>query len=171
MVEALTNAATRSFGRITGIFKQLKNLRIRNYKTLYESYILPIVNYGAGVWGFSEQSQPQVLQNRINWYFMGVNRFAPNAALHLEFGWIDMKSTRWLEMARYWNRLCDMKPDRWPKIIAKWDLSLKTSGWTDQISQIVEYAGLDLDIANCVKIDTRSSGYSRQTVCPNFALW
>ena len=131
----------------------MKNLGIRSYETLYDSYILPIINYGAGVWGFAEQSQPQVLQNRIKRCFMGVNRFAPNAALNLEFGWNDMKSMRWLEMARYWNRLCEMKDDRWPKKIAKWDISLRTHGWTDQIRQIVDYTDLDLDLLNFNKID------------------
>ena len=152
-VEALTNAAIRSFGRITGIFKKLKNLGIRSYETLYESYIIPILNYGAGVWGFSEQAQPQVLQNRMKRYFMGVNKFAPNSALSLEFGWLDMKFRRWLEMIRYWNRLCEMSNDRWPKIVTKWDMSLKASGWTDQVSQILGYAGMNTNLESFHNVD------------------
>ena len=38
---------------------------IKIYQTLYESCVLSIANYAAGVWGFGEFEQPQGLQNRI----------------------------------------------------------------------------------------------------------
>ena len=152
-VEALTNAATKSFGRITNIFKEIKNMGIKSYETLYESYIIPILNYGAGVWGFAEQTQPQVLQNRMKRYYMGVNKFAPNSALGLEFGWLDVKFRRWLEIARYWNRLCEMSENRWPKSVVKWDISLKASGWADQLGQILDLAGMSRDMTKFEKVD------------------
>ena len=49
-------------------------------------------------------------------------------------------------MLHYWNRLCDMDNNRWPKIVTKCDLSLQTSGWTDHIGQILSYAGIDTDL-------------------------
>ena len=62
-VEALTSSASRSFGRIVNMFKKLHNMGIRTYETLYNSFVVPIMNYGAGVWGFEEFNDPQVLQN------------------------------------------------------------------------------------------------------------
>ena len=64
-VDALTGAATRSFRRIVNLFKALKNMGIKSYQSLYESYVLSILNFSSAVWGFSEQSAPQVLSNRI----------------------------------------------------------------------------------------------------------
>ena len=62
-VDALTATAGRSFGRIVGPFKKLGNMGYKSYCTLYETYILSVANYGAGVWGFRHYPGPQVLQN------------------------------------------------------------------------------------------------------------
>ena len=45
-IDALTGAATRSFGRIVNLFKSLKNMGINSYQSLYESYVLSIMNFG-----------------------------------------------------------------------------------------------------------------------------
>ncbi len=69
-VQALTSAASRSFGRVMNIFKKLKNMGIGSYEMLYESYVTSIMNYGAAVWGYTEQNEPQVLHNRIQRYYL-----------------------------------------------------------------------------------------------------
>ena len=89
-VDALTGAATRSFGRVVNIFKSLKNMCINSYETLYQSYILPILGYGAEVWGYGEQSGSQVLSNRVKRFYLGVNSFTPVSATSLEFDWPDV---------------------------------------------------------------------------------
>ena len=63
IIEALTAASTRSFGRIVNIFKSLKNLEINTCETLYQSHVLSIYNYAAGIWGFNDFNSPQVLRN------------------------------------------------------------------------------------------------------------
>ena len=67
--DALTTAASRSFSRIVHSFKKLKNMGIRTYETLYESYVLSIAIYCSGVWGFADETAAQVLQNRIQRFF------------------------------------------------------------------------------------------------------
>ena len=129
MVDALTTAASRSFGRIVSSFNKLKNMGIKTYETLYESYVLSIANYTAGVWVYGEFNQPQVLQNHIQRFFLGVHTFTPVSATNMEF---DMKFLRWQEIIRYYNRLVDMPEHRWPRKILNWDMSLKTEGWFNQ---------------------------------------
>ncbi len=43
----------------------MKNMGVKSYETLFRMYVVPILNYVSGVWGFAEQTKPQVLQNRI----------------------------------------------------------------------------------------------------------
>ena len=74
-VVALTSAASRSFGRIVNMFKSLGNMGIKTYNTLFENYVLPIMNYAAGVWGFKDYADPQTLLNRIACYCLGVHKF------------------------------------------------------------------------------------------------
>ena len=83
-VEALTAAAGRSFGRIVNIFKYMGDMGYETYCTLYHSYILLVANYGAAVWGFKDCLAPQVLQNRIMRFFLGVHHFAPLPMLWTE---------------------------------------------------------------------------------------
>ena len=87
-VEILTNATSRSFARIHSIFKSIGNMGVLSYETLDNAYVLPIMNYASGIWGFSDFSKPQVLQNRITRFFLGVHRFAPLAATKSEWDWI-----------------------------------------------------------------------------------
>ena len=127
---------------INPILKKLKNMGIATYETLYDSYVNSIMNYGAAVWGYAEQNEPQVLQNRIQRYYLGVNKYTPTAATRIEFGWLDPKYQRWIDIIRYWNRLLKMKENRIPVIIYKWDKSLKQNCWVDQVKQILQYCNL-----------------------------
>ena len=91
-IEVLTAAASRSFGRVVNIFKKLKNLGIKTYNTLYNTFVMTIANDGAAVWGFYEANEPQVLQNRVCRYYLGVHKFTPVTATQILLDWPDMKS-------------------------------------------------------------------------------
>ena len=71
-VEALTGAATRSYGRIVNMFRKLCNMGIGTYESLYSSYVAIVMKFASAVWGYNDFSSPQVLQNRIQHYFLGV---------------------------------------------------------------------------------------------------
>ena len=58
-VDTLTSAASRSFGRIVTIFKKMGNMGYKSYLTLFKMYVLPIMNYAAGVWGYTELNEHQ----------------------------------------------------------------------------------------------------------------
>ena len=120
----------------------------KSYETLYDSYVLSILNYALAVWGFGEQSCTQVLQNRICRYYLGVNCYAPTPAVSIEFDWIDTKYMRWIEMLRYLNRLIKMDDHRWPVKVHKWDVSLKTKGWADNTNHVLEYVNMNTDLVD-----------------------
>ena len=142
--EILTNAASRSFARIHSIFKSIGNMGVRSYETLYNAYVLPIMNYASGIWGFSDFSKPQVLQNRITRFFLGVHRFVPLAATKSELDWIGCREARWIEMLRLFNRFNEMDKSRLPNIILKWDQSLGLNTWYSEIQYILAYLGLNI---------------------------
>ena len=82
-----------------------------------------------------------------------MHTFAPNAAVNLEFEWLDAKFIRWIEIAHYWNRITKMKDDRWPHIVYRWDMSLKCEGWFNQLQQVLTYANIDCDFAEFQQVD------------------
>ncbi len=83
-VEALTAATSRSYGRIMGIFRNLGDMGHGNFMSFYDSYIMSVANYAAGVWGFKDYSAHRVLQNKIARFYLGVHRFAPVPATNIE---------------------------------------------------------------------------------------
>ena len=145
-VSTVTAAASRSFGRIHSIFKSTGNLGINTYQTLYSSYVESIMNYASGVWGFRNFNDPQLLQNRIMRFFLGVHRFAPNAGVKLELDWLECREVRWLNMLRLYNRISKMDTDRLPKIILNWDKSLALDTWGSEIKHIAANIGLHVQL-------------------------
>ena len=128
-VDVLTSAAGRLYGRIVGIMKQLGSMGYRTFLTLYKTYVLPVANYGAGVWGYKNFSAPQVLQHRINKFYLGVGRYAANSATSIEMDVMDTQHSLWLEMLRYMNQIRGLKEGRLPKIMLNWDKSKGGRGW------------------------------------------
>ncbi len=86
-------------------------------------------------------------------FYLGVNAFTPVSATSLEFDWRDVKSHRWLAMLRYLNRIKDMTPDRWPRKIFNWDISLRAEGWSDQVKAILSYINIECDMKDEEHVD------------------
>ena len=103
---------------------------------------MTIANYGAGVWGFQEANDPQVLQNRVCRYYLGVRKFTPVAATRIIMDWPDMKSLRWVEVLRYRNRLTEMDVQRLPVKLYKLEKSLKIKGWVQNVKSILQYCNM-----------------------------
>ncbi len=147
-IETLTSAASQSFGRIVSMFRVLKNMGVKSYETLYHSYVVPIMHYGASVWGYKENNVTRVLQNRIGRYYLGVHKFTAVCATQLELDWLSVKYRRWVDIIRYHNRLIDMKAHRLPVIIYKWERNLKLDSWAAEVKHILSYADMLHDNAD-----------------------
>ncbi len=148
-VKTLTLSANRAFGRVVTIFKKLGNLGYKTYLTLFNTYILPILNYAAGLWGYVEQAEPQILQNRICRFYLGVNKFTPNPVTKLEMDIMDIKFSRWIEMARYKNRLSNMDAHRFPVKVYNWEKSLKVNGWVRNVKDMLTLCNME----DCVELE------------------
>ena len=106
----LSDAAGRALGGIIAKFKTLKNVGYDTFTKLFNLGVRPVYEYAAGIWGFHKASAIDKVQNRAMRYFLGVHKFAPNAALTSEMGWIRPQSERYICMLRLWNRLLN-QPD------------------------------------------------------------
>ena len=62
--EILANAGGRALGALIAKFKQLKDMGYTTYTRLYESYVTPVMNYCASIWGFKKYTKSDVVQNR-----------------------------------------------------------------------------------------------------------
>ena len=55
------------------------------FSKLYESLVEPVLFYGAGIWGLSEQKKINTVQNKACMYFLGLGKNA--AKLHCRATW------------------------------------------------------------------------------------
>ena len=45
---------------------------------------------------------------------------------------------RWVEILWYYTRICQLKPNRLPKIVLEWEMSISRKGWLEDVKKIVE---------------------------------
>ena len=46
-----------------------------------------------------------------------------------------------------------MKDHRLPKLVLRWDASLRANGWVDSIKHTLDYANIDVDVLSGDKVD------------------
>ena len=148
---------------VVNLFKKLTNLGFKSYETLYQTYFVPILNYSSRVWGYVKQPDHQVMQNRVKRFFFGMKHFALNAAVNLEFDWLDCKLLRSVEIVRLWNRIAKMHNNCWPEKVHRWDATIKSEGWFDQLKQVLAFENIECDFDNddAVDLDALTIGLLR----------
>ena len=62
---------------------------------------MPVMDYGATVWGFKYFQAIENVQNRAMRFYLGVHRFASVEAMAGDLGWVPSRYRRWLHMLRY----------------------------------------------------------------------
>jgi len=156
--EVLSRSAGRAFGSCINKFKSLKNMEFKTYTTIYNTCILPVMNYGSEIWGFKDYSTCNNLHMKIMKFFLGVHKHTPNIGVQGEFGWLKPKYVRWKNMCRYWNRLVNMDNSRILYNIFMYDHQLCKKNWSSEIKLIFNELGMsdkfvNLDVCSLEAVD------------------
>ncbi len=77
---------------------------------MYESHVIPVIHYSAGVWGYSKFEEGGKIQNRAIRYYLRVHQRVQILAIEGDMGWIRTTVRQWVAMLRLWNTLIQM-PD------------------------------------------------------------
>ncbi len=88
---------------------------------MYHSYVVPIMDYGSGVWGYHNSEAGDKIQFRAIRYFLGIHPKSPLLALEGDMGWNSCKIRQLINMICVWNRLINMDENRLTKRVFKWD--------------------------------------------------
>ena len=98
------------------------------YTKAFETSIRPIINYGSEVWGYTKDNKSEAVQLKAMKIFLGVHRFAANAAVEGDMGWCPNYIHRTLNVLRYWNRLIKLNDNRLTKKIFNFDYTTDKKG-------------------------------------------
>ncbi len=78
----------------------------------YHSSVVPIIDYGCGIWGYKQYDDGDKIQFRAIRYFLGVHSKAPLLALEGDMGWPSSKTRHHINMIRLWNKFINMDESR-----------------------------------------------------------
>jgi hypothetical protein len=142
----LSQAGGRALGSIIAKYKAQGFMGYSTYTKLFDSCITPILDYAAGVWGFSKYNCIEGIQNRATRIFLGVHKFAPKLGLEGDMGWMSCYYRHCLGMLRLWNRLIKLPANRLTKKIFVDDFHLALSGhdnWSSNVLKVLSNVKLE----------------------------
>ena len=152
--EVLADSAGRALGAVVAKTRYLKDMGFNTYNVLYNTGVLPVLEYASEIWGYKHYKCTDSIQERAIRYFLGLHRFTPIPALRGEVGWISTQCRRWINMVRFWNRLVEMPENRLTRKLFTWDLAQVDNGqnWSSELQAIFSISQL-------------SHVFERKTVC------
>ena len=165
--EAIAKSASRALGLLISKAKSLGGLSYNCFSKLYESNVIPIIRYGAAIWGHKEYSCINAVHNRMCRFYLGVGKFTPNAAVQGDMGLRTPWQHQKLEVCRQWCRLINMSNERMNKKVFLWCNEIASKNWNFKVKQFLtnlnreEYTEVDSpleslpfiqDISECMEI-------------------
>ena len=156
--EALSRGAGRALGSLIHKISGLKDFGFKSYEKLFNSCIVPIMDYCSSIWGYKHYQASDNVQHRAIRYFLGVHRFAPTAAISGDVGWLPAQSRRRLNMLRLWNRLIIMDSDRITKRVFESEYNNpRTNNWCNEIKSIMDDLQLSAHYNSKSTVDLQSA--------------
>ena len=113
--DVLAESGSRALGSIISEFKTFTNVTYNCFTKLYNSGVVPILDYASEIWGNTKAPSIDKLQNRAIRFYLGVHKFCPVPALVGEMGWESSSDRRKLRMLKFWNHMIEMDSSRLPK--------------------------------------------------------
>mgnify|MGYP000571874639 CR=1 FL=1 len=133
----------------------IKDVGFKTYDKLYNNCIVPILDYCSSVWGYTHFQSCENIQHRAIRYFLGVHRFAPIDAITGDVGWLPCQYRRWINIARYWNRLVSMNQNRLTKCLFNADYTLCRNNWCSDVKSVFAILNMSHCFDNKLEVDIR----------------
>ena len=157
---ALSESAGRAFSSLIVNLYNKMDLLYSSYTKVYESKLVPIMDYSSSVWGTKCFPKTDMLHNRIIRFYLGVHKCTSNAVIQGDMGWTPPIVRRQLKCLRLWNRLVKMDENRLTRCIFIWDYIRCRHNWCYEVKNIFK----------SINFNNRSEIYqcpNRQAKCHN----
>ncbi len=76
----------------------MKNIGYNTFFKMYHSYVVPIIDYRSGVWGYENSEAGDKIHFRAIRYYLGVHPKTPLLALEGDMGWNSCKIRQHINM-------------------------------------------------------------------------
>ena len=148
-IEHTACAAKKAVGILIAKSRNSGGFTFDVYFHLFQTLVLPIINYTAAIWGHREYSCIQQIQNQAMRAFLGVGRVAPICALQGDLGWAPMVVYTKCEVVKLWHRLCSLPSSRISSKIFRWLGNRRRKNWVQSTRHLMQNVELPLHAINC----------------------
>ena len=145
-IKPLADSGRKALGLLISKSKQFGNFPFDVFSSLYDSLVIPRLDYAAGIWGYKSFPILQTIQNKAIRYIMGVGKNCPVDLLEGDSGWIPVWCRHQLEVFKLWHRLSNMDDNRLTKKIFNWSYALANKGkatWCFHVNKLLSHINLD----------------------------
>ena len=148
-VNELAKSASRALSALYTKFLNVGGMDYGVFSKLYESLVKPVLFYGAGIWGLSEQKKINTVQNKACRYFLGLGKNAANIASQGDMGWTSCNMKQKIESCRLYFKIQCTDDNRLVKKVFRWS-SMHGKSWESRFKNFLSKNDLqDLLTKDC----------------------
>jgi hypothetical protein len=147
--QTLAGQASKALFKMKKCLSRFTNIKISHMLELFDKLILPILNYGAEIWGNINALPIERVHLKFCKEILGVKSQTQNEFIYGELGRIPMRKQRIIIMIRYWLRVLKCKDTKYTKVA--YNMLLKDSqelpnkiNWAIIVKNILENTGFSL---------------------------
>ena len=118
--KCVAQSAGRALGLLIAKFKNAGGLPYEVYTKLYNACVIPVISYGAAIWGTKQFSSINAVHNRAMRFFLGTGKYTPNVAVQGEMGWKPINIDQWKAICNHWSRCFNYDSSRLNKAVFNW---------------------------------------------------
>ena len=139
LIQSTSISANRAANYLIAKARNSGALVFEVYTHLYNTLVLPIIEYSSFLWGYKAYSDITKIQNNLMRSFLGVSRNAPIAALLGDMGWLPITTITKISCIEFWIRLNNMADGRLNKqVFIEADNLVSNKGYKNWIAHIHE---------------------------------
>lgn len=121
--KVVAQRAGRALGLLIAKFKSCGGLPYEVYTKLYYSLVIPVISYGASVWGTKSFPCINSIHYRAMRFFLGTGKYTPASAVQGDMGWKPVLIDQWKAVCNHWYRCLNYEESRLNKKIFNWAVS------------------------------------------------
>jgi len=153
--KAVSQSASRALGLVIAKCKSMGGMPYNAFTKLYTSIVLPVITYGASIWGTRAYSVISKIHHRACRYYLGVGKYTPNDGVNGDMGWTPVIVSQWQAVLRQWRRLVNMDSSRLNRAVFIWADQMQSracKNWNFNIRKFFDDNDMSTyyDVQSCV---------------------